>query len=76
MKHRKGKGVSREGRLQVIGRGAERALRGYFADQGQVLLPLLELVRDVRASIDELIKGVVRTVAELLPERKSGSDEN
>jgi putative transposase len=66
MKDRKAKGVSREGPLKIVGRGEEQALRGYFAEQGQVLLPLLELVQDTRASIDELMSDAARTFVEQL----------
>lgn len=68
MKDRKGKSVGKEGRLQVIGRHEEQALRGYFAERGQVLLPLLELVHDARASIDELMNEAARTFVEQLLE--------
>lgn len=68
MKDRKGKSVGKEGRLQIVGRREEQALRGYFAEQGQVLLPLLELVQDARASIDELMNEAARTFVEQLLE--------
>ena len=66
MKDRKAKRVSKEGALKIVGRGEEQALRGYFAEQGQVLLPLLELVEDARASIDELMSEAAKTFVEQL----------
>ncbi len=66
MKNRKAKSVSKEGALKIVGRGEEQALRGYFAEQGQVLLPLLELVEDARASIDELMSEAAKTFVEQL----------
>jgi len=68
MKNRRGKSVGKEGRLRIVGRREEQALRGYFAEQGQVLLPLLELVQDARASIDELMNEAARTFVEQLLE--------
>lgn len=41
-------------------------MRGYFAKTGQVLLPLLEMVEDVRASIDELMSEVAETFVKQL----------
>jgi len=66
MKDRKVKSVSKEGTLKIVGRGEEQALRGYFAEQGQVLLPMLELVQDARASIDELMSEAAKTFVEQL----------
>lgn len=66
MKDRKVKSVSKEGALKIVGRSEEQALRGYFAEQGQVLLPMLELVQDARASIDELMSEAAKTFVEQL----------
>jgi transposase-like protein len=68
MKDRKGKAVGKKGALRIVGRREEEALRGYFAEQGQVLLPLLELVEDARASIDELMNEAARSFVEQLLE--------
>ena len=60
------KSVSKEGALEIVGRGEGHAMRGYFAKTGQVLLPLLEMVEDVRASIDELMSEVAETFVKQL----------
>jgi putative transposase len=65
---RKGTG-SRTGKkagLTVIGREERAALQAYFAEQGQVLLPMLELIEDARASIDELMAESARVFVEQL----------
>lgn len=66
MKDRKVKSVSKEGALKIVGRDDEQALRGYFAEQGQILLPMLELVQDARASIDELMSEAAKSFVEQL----------
>lgn len=66
MQDRKGKGVVRKGALKVVARGDEEGLRAYFSEGGQHLLPLLELVRDAKASVDELMTGAARYFIEQL----------
>lgn len=66
MKHRKGKTAGKEGHLKIVGRRETQALQAYFADQGQLLLPLLELVQDARTSIDELMLEAARSFVEQL----------
>ena len=66
MKHRKGKTAGKEGHLKIVGRRETQALQAYFADQGQLLLPLLELVQDARTSIDELMSEAARSFVEQL----------
>lgn len=66
MQDRKGKKVSKKEALKVVARGEEDALRAYFSEGGQHLLPLLELVRDAKASVDELMMGAARQFIEQL----------
>lgn len=67
MQDRKGKKVGKIGALKVVAREQEAALRACFAEGGQHLLPLLELVRDAKASVDELMMGAAcRFVEQLL----------
>ena len=61
MKDRTGNTAGRKARLAVVGHDeVVSAARAAFADQGQVLLPILELVENARASIDELMNGAAR----------------
>ena len=72
MQDRKGKKVSKKGALKVVARGEEGALLAYFSEGGQHLLPLLEVVRDAKASVDELMMGAARQfIEQLLVDRKS-----
>ena len=41
-------------------------MRAAFADQGQVLLPILELIENARTSIDELMSEAARGFVEQL----------
>ncbi len=66
MKHRKAKKSSHQSNPKVLARQDRQALAACFADQGQVLLPLLELVQDAQASIDELMSEAARTFVEQL----------
>lgn len=66
MQDRKEKKVSRKEALKVIGRQDEDGMRAYFSEGGQHLLPLLELVRDAKASVDELMMGAARQFIEQL----------
>jgi transposase-like protein len=67
MQDRKGKKPRNKGALKVIARQDEEGLRAYFSEGGQHLLPLLELVRDAKASVDELMVGAaVQFIEQLL----------
>lgn len=66
MQDRKGKKVGKKGALKVVARQDEEALRACFREGGQHLLPLLELVRDAKASVDELMMGAARQFIEQL----------
>ena len=66
MTHRKAKRSIHQSNLRLVGKRDTEALAACFADQGQVLLPLLELVQDARASIDELMQDAARTFTEQL----------
>lgn len=66
MQDRKGKQVGKKGALRIVAREQEAALRACFSEGGQHLLPLLELVRDAKASVDELMMGAARQFVEQL----------
>lgn len=66
MKHRKAKRSVHQPAFKLVGKRDTQALAACFADQGQVLLPLLELVQDAKASIDELMSDAARTFVEQL----------
>lgn len=66
MQDRKGKKVGNKGALKVLARGDEEGLRACFSEGGQHLLPLLELIRDAKASVDELMMGAARQFIEQL----------
>lgn len=66
MKNRKAKKSAHQPTLRRVGKRDTEALAACFADQGQVLLPLLELVQDARASIDALMNDAARTFVEQL----------
>ena len=67
MKDRTGNTTGRKPRLAVVGQDdVASAVRAALRDQGQVLLPLLELVENARASIDELMNGAARGLVEQL----------
>lgn len=53
---RKGNAARGKERRAVVGReDVGGAVRACFAEQGQVLLPMLELIETARTSIDELM---------------------
>lgn len=66
MKDRKGKRTHRKAKLAVVGRGEVSALRGHFAGRGELLRPMLELVENAKASIDELMSETARSFVEQL----------
>jgi transposase-like protein len=66
MNHRKAKKSAHQPTPRFVGKRDTQALAACFADQGQVLLPLLELVQDARAGIDELMNDAARTFVEQL----------
>jgi transposase-like protein len=66
MTHRKAKTSARQSTLHLIAKQDRQALAACFADQGPALLPLLELVQDAKASIDELMADAARTFVEQL----------
>ena len=66
MTHRKAKKSSHQPNLKLVGKHDTQGLAACFADQGQVLLPLLELIQDAKASIDELMSDAARTFVEQL----------
>jgi putative transposase len=67
MKDRKGNAACGKARLAVVGReDVGGALRACFAEQDQVLLPMLELIETARTSIDELMSEAARGFVEQL----------
>jgi hypothetical protein len=66
MQDRTGNKAGNKGALKVVARLDEEALRACFSEGGQHLLPLLELVRDAKASVDELMMGAARQFVEQL----------
>lgn len=67
MKDRTGNTADRKPRLALVGQmDVAGAVRAAFADREQVLLPILELVENARASIDELMNGAARGFVEQL----------
>lgn len=67
MKDRKGNTAGRKPRLAVVGQDdVAGAVRAAFAEQGQVLLPMLELIETARTSIDELMSEAARGFVEQL----------
>lgn len=66
MTDRKAKTSSHQPKLRLVGKRDTQALAACFVDQGQILLPLLELVEDAKASIDELMQDAARTFVEQL----------
>jgi putative transposase len=59
MEHRKAK----KG-LRVVGRNDQVAIKAWLAGSGQALLPMLELIENTQASIDELMHEAGRTLIE------------
>jgi putative transposase len=66
MGNRRGKNADRKARLAVVRRDDGKALRSYFAERDQVLLPLLELIEDAQLSVDELMTEAARSFVERL----------
>lgn len=66
MKDRKGKKTHGKAKLAVVGRGEVSALRSQLAERGELLRPMLELVENARASIDELMSETARSFVEQL----------
>ena len=66
MKDRKAKQSGKKAPLTVIERSDEQALRGHFAEHAQVLLPLLKLVEDAHASVEELMNAAACSLVEQL----------
>ena len=67
MKDRTGNTAGRKPRLALVGQDdIAGAVRAAFADQGQVLLPMLELIENARTSIDELMSEAARGFVEQL----------
>ena len=66
MKNRKAKSEGKKGRPRVVSRIDQGALSACFAGQDALLVPLLELVQDARASIDELMNETARCFVEQL----------
>lgn len=67
MKDRTGNTAVRKPRLALVGQDdVAGAVRAAFADQGQVLLPMLDLIENARTSIDELMSEAARGFVEQL----------
>jgi transposase-like protein len=52
--------------FRVIHRNDRSGVRTYFAQQGQALLPMLELIEHARGTIDELMSDAARAFVEQL----------
>jgi hypothetical protein len=76
MQDRRGKRVSSKGAPKVVARQDEIGLRACFSEGSQHLLPLLELLTDAKASVDELMMGAARQFIEQLLIRASCKSEN
>ena len=66
MTNRKAKTSPHQSNSKSLAKQDKQGLAACFADQGQVLLPLLELVEDAKASIDELMSDAARSFVEQL----------
>jgi len=66
MGNRRGKKAGRKAQLAIVRRDDRGALRNYFAERDQVLLPLLELIEDAQSSVDELMTEAARGFVERL----------
>ncbi len=66
MGNRRGNTAGRKVLLSTVKRDDKGALRSYFADRDQVLLPLLELIEDAQSSVDELMTAAARSFVERL----------
>lgn len=52
--------------VRVVQRRDERSIREWLAGDGQALLPMLELLEDAQASVDELMNAAARGLVEQL----------
>jgi transposase-like protein len=66
MPYRKAKPSSHQSNLRLIGKHDQQGLAACFASQRQALLPLLSLVEDAKASIDDLMSDAARAFVEQL----------
>jgi transposase-like protein len=66
MKNRKAKKSVHQSKLKLVGKQDRVGLAACFVGQEQVLLPLLELVQDAKASIDELMSDTAQALVEQL----------
>ena len=66
MKYRKAKKSPHQSKLKLVAKHDTQGLAACFAGQDQALLPLLQLVQDARASIDELMSDAARSFVERL----------
>ena len=65
MKDRKAGRKAKDG-LRVVHRNDQAAVRHWARGSGQALLPMLELLENAQASIDELMNEAARAVVEEL----------
>ena len=73
MKDRKTGRKAKDG-LRVVHRNDRSAVRRWGQGSGQALLPMLELLENAQASIDELMNEAARTVVEALAGSLDGLD--
>ena len=66
MKHRKAKRSTHQPTFKLIAKHDTQRLAACFAEQEQVLVPLLALIEDAKASIDELMSDTARAFVEQL----------
>lgn len=66
MKHRKAKTPAHQPTPKRIAKHDTQRLAACFAEQEQVLVPLLALIEDAKASIDELMSDTARAFVEQL----------
>jgi transposase-like protein len=66
MQYRKAKQSSHQSNLRLVAKQDRQGLAACFAGQEPVLLPLLALVEDAKASIDELMSDAARAFVEQL----------
>lgn len=66
MKHRKAKTPAHQPTPKLLAKHDTPGLAACFADQEQVLSPLLALIQDAKASIDELMSDTARAFVEQL----------
>jgi hypothetical protein len=52
--------------VRVVRRRDEHGIRQWLSGNGQALLPMLELLENAQASIDELMDDAARTLVEQL----------